>query len=47
MKGMANRIIDHYERHGRDWDVDRNRLPWHDRFIAALPGRRALPSQMR
>jgi len=44
MKEMANRIIDHYERHARDWDADRNRYidpwndnPWHDRFIAALP----------
>ena len=22
---MADRIIDHYERHARDWDADRNR----------------------
>jgi SAM-dependent methyltransferase len=44
MKEMADRIIDHYERHARDWDADRNRYvdpwndkPWHDRFVAALP----------
>ena len=44
MKGLANRIIEHYERHAHDWDADRNRhtgacndKPWHDRFIAALP----------
>jgi SAM-dependent methyltransferase len=44
MKDMADRIIDHYERHARDWDADRNLhvspwndKPWHDRFIAALP----------
>ncbi len=44
MKELADRIIDHYERHARDWDADRNRhvgswndKPWHDRFIAALP----------
>ncbi|MGH6704848.1 MAG: class I SAM-dependent DNA methyltransferase [Bradyrhizobium sp.] len=44
MKDMADRIIDHYERHARDWDADRNLQvspwndkPWHDRFIAALP----------
>jgi SAM-dependent methyltransferase len=43
---MADRIIDHYERHARHWDADRNRYvdswndkPWHDRFVAALPGR--------
>ena len=43
MKEMATRIIDHYERHARDWDADRNRYvdlwndkPWHDRFVAAL-----------
>ena len=41
---MADRIIDHYERHARDWDADRNlyvnpwnHKPWHDRFVAALP----------
>ena len=39
---LAGRIIQHYEKHGRDWDVDRrengwNDKPWHDRFIAALP----------
>ncbi len=45
MKEMADRIIDHYERHARDWDADRNCYvahpwndkPWHDRFVAALP----------
>jgi len=44
MKEMAGRIIAHYERHARDWDIDRNRniepwndKPWHDRFVAALP----------
>ena len=44
MERMADRIIDHYERHARDWDADRNLdvnswndKPWHDRFIAALP----------
>ncbi len=42
---MADRIIDHYERHAHDWDADRNRCfdpwndkPWHDRFVAVLPG---------
>jgi SAM-dependent methyltransferase len=46
MKEMADSIIDHYERHARDWDADRNRYvgswndkPWHDRFVAALPAR--------
>ena len=44
MKEMADRIIEHYERHARDWDADRNRYgepwndkPWHDRFVAELP----------
>jgi SAM-dependent methyltransferase len=42
MKGLADRIIDHYEHHAREWDADRrnsgwNDKPWHDRFIAALP----------
>jgi len=44
MKEMADRIIEHYERHARDWDTDRNRniepwndKPWHDRFVAELP----------
>jgi SAM-dependent methyltransferase len=44
MKEMADRIIDHYERHAHVWDADRNSLiepwndkPWHDRFIAMLP----------
>jgi SAM-dependent methyltransferase len=43
MRNIAERIIDHYERHARDWDADRNLhvspwndKPWHDRFIAAL-----------
>jgi SAM-dependent methyltransferase len=47
MKEMADRIIDHYERHAREWDADRNCYvdpwndkPWHDRFVAALPGAR-------
>jgi len=45
MEELADRIIDHYERHARGWDADRNRRPgawpekpWHDRFISALPG---------
>jgi SAM-dependent methyltransferase len=44
MKEMADCIIEHYERHARDWDTDRNRniepwndKPWHDRFVAELP----------
>jgi hypothetical protein len=42
MKDMADRIIDHYERHARAWNSDRRLAnwsdkPWHDRFIAALP----------
>ena len=42
MQELADRIIDHYERHARAWDADRrmagwNDKPWHDRFIAALP----------
>lgn len=44
MTSPADRIIDHYERHARDWDADRNRnadawndKPWHKRFVAALP----------
>jgi SAM-dependent methyltransferase len=44
MNDTADRIIDHYERHARDWDADRNLhvnpwndKPWHDRFIALLP----------
>jgi hypothetical protein len=24
MKEMADRIIEHYERHAREWDADRN-----------------------
>ena len=44
MQEMADRIIDHYERHARDWDTDRNLYvnpwndkPWHERFVTALP----------
>jgi|SRR5579872_1666248 SAM-dependent methyltransferase len=44
MNDMADRIINTYERHARDWDADRNLhvnpwndKPWHDRFIALLP----------
>jgi SAM-dependent methyltransferase len=42
MTDLADRIIDHYEKHSRDWDADRrnsgwNDKVWHDRFIAALP----------
>jgi SAM-dependent methyltransferase len=44
MKDMADRVIDHYERHAREWDADRNRYvdpwndkPWHDRFVSFLP----------
>ena len=44
MKDMADRINDHYERHAREWDADRNLhvspwndKPWRDRFVAALP----------
>jgi SAM-dependent methyltransferase len=44
MNEIADRVIDHYERHAREWDADRNRhispwndKTWHDRFIAALP----------
>ena len=42
MSEIANRIIDHYERHAKEWDADRrncgwNDKSWHDRFINALP----------
>jgi len=44
MNDIAKRIIDHYERHARAWDADRNLhvspwndKPWHDRFIGSLP----------
>jgi SAM-dependent methyltransferase len=43
MTDLADRIIDHYERHAAAWDADRNRdgawqeKPWHDRFIASVP----------
>ncbi len=40
---MSSRIIEHYERHARNWDADRRRAtwsdkPWHARFVATLPG---------
>jgi 2-polyprenyl-3-methyl-5-hydroxy-6-metoxy-1,4-benzoquinol methylase len=46
MNEFADRVIDLCERHARDWDADRNRSddhpwidrPWHERFVAALPG---------
>ena len=45
MKEIADGVIAHYDRHARDWDTDRNHdvdrwndKPWHDRFVAALPG---------
>lgn len=43
MREAADQIVDHYERHALAWDADRraaawNDKPWHDRFIAALPG---------
>ncbi len=48
MNGLADRIVAHYERHARNWDADRNAdgdlwsdRPWHERFVAALPGRGA------
>jgi SAM-dependent methyltransferase len=42
MSDFDGRIIDHYERHAREWDNDRRNgswpdKPWHDRFIANLP----------
>ena len=42
MGDLANRIIEHYERHAHAWDADRrsrewNDKPWHNRFIATLP----------
>jgi SAM-dependent methyltransferase len=42
MQELADRIIEHYERHARAWDADRrmaewNDKPWHERFVAALP----------
>jgi SAM-dependent methyltransferase len=42
MRELADRIIDHCERHACEWDVDRRRAgwnekAWHDRFIAMLP----------
>jgi SAM-dependent methyltransferase len=44
MQELADRIIDHYERHALDWDADRNLCvdpwndkPWHERFVSALP----------
>jgi SAM-dependent methyltransferase len=39
----ADRIVDLYQRHARQWDQDRGRSllerPWVDRFIALLPPR--------
>jgi SAM-dependent methyltransferase len=42
MPNLADRIIDHYERHARAWDADRRAAgwhdqPWHDRFAGMLP----------
>jgi cyclopropane fatty-acyl-phospholipid synthase-like methyltransferase len=44
MQELADRIIEHYERHALDWDADRNLYinpwndkPWHERFVSALP----------
>jgi SAM-dependent methyltransferase len=44
MNDTAKCVIDHYERHARAWDPDRNLhvspwndKPWHDRFITSLP----------
>ena len=38
---LAERIVDLYERHAREWDADRGRglfeKPWLDRFAALLP----------
>jgi len=31
MKPYPERIIEHYERHARDWDSDRQNSPWNDR----------------
>ena len=46
MKDTADRVIDHYERHAREWDADRNRYvdpwsdkPWHHRFVSLLPAK--------
>jgi 2-polyprenyl-3-methyl-5-hydroxy-6-metoxy-1,4-benzoquinol methylase len=41
MTRYADLIIEHYERHAKDWDSDRRNSPWndrlwHDRFISAL-----------
>jgi hypothetical protein len=40
MKEMADFIINHYERHAREWDADRNSYvgswndkPWHDALL--------------
>jgi SAM-dependent methyltransferase len=30
-KALADLIVDHYERHARDWDADRRALSWVDR----------------
>jgi trans-aconitate methyltransferase len=42
MEELADRIIEHYERHACEWDADRNipgwnDKPWLERFMAALP----------
>jgi SAM-dependent methyltransferase len=42
MTDLADKIVGHYERHAIEWDADRrkfswNDMPWHERFIAALP----------
>lgn len=42
MRDLADRIVDHYERHALEWDADRrkaewNDKPWHDCFVASLP----------
>ena len=38
---LAERIVDLYERHAREWDADRGRIlfekPWLDRFVSLLP----------
>jgi len=48
MADLANRIVEHYEKHAAAWDHDRqnshwNDKVWHDRFIDRLgPGARVL-----
>jgi len=39
---LADLVVNHYERHAREWDVDRRALPWVDRpcidlFAGPLP----------